>query len=49
MEYGMIVALPRSIYDLSGLLPSQEYAAATFDYGLAGIRARAMFDVDAQN
>ena len=31
MEYGMRVALPRSIYDLSGLRPSQEYAAATFD------------------
>jgi hypothetical protein len=49
MKYGMIAALPRSIYDLSVLLPSQEYAAATFDYGLAGLRARAMLDVDAQN
>src|SRR5213076_1712609 len=47
MEYGMRVALPRSIYDLSGLRPSQEYAAATFDNGLAGIRARARLDVDA--
>jgi hypothetical protein len=48
-ECGMTIALPRSIYDLSAPLPSQEYAAATFDHGLAEERSPAMPDADVQN
>ena len=42
----MTIALPRSIYALSAPLPSQEYAAATFDHGLAEERSPAMPDAD---
>ena len=48
-ECGMTIALPRSIYDLSAPLPSQEYAAATCDHGLAEERSPAMPDADVQN